>query len=307
MEDQQFRIITTGNDTSDATVVFEPLRQGFGHTLGVALRRVMLTALPGAAVTKINIKGVNHQFSTINGVKEDIVEFILNVKQLRIAYSGEKPETIRLSGTGAKDIQAKDLVTPATVRIVNPDLHLVTLTDKKSKISAELTIESGTGYVTAEEQGKQKVGVIPVDASFSPAREVWYTVESTRVGRRTDYDKLVIRVKTDGTIKPSEAVVQAAKILVHHFQQVISPSLPASDDTGASSLTQSPTLKLSVEELDLPTRVINALRNGGFLTVGDVVNVSSAQLARVKNIGQKSVTEILKKIREKGIDIKRDQ
>lgn len=307
MEDQQFRVITTSNDTTEATVVFEPLRQGFGHTLGVVLRRVMLTALPGAAVTKINIKGADHQFSTMKGVKEDIVEFILNVKQLRIAYSGEKPETIRLSAAGVKDVQAEDLVTPATVRIVNPDLHLVTLTDKKSKITAELTIESGTGYVTAEEQGKQKVGVIPVDASFSPVREVWYTVESTRVGRRTDYDKLVIRVKTDGTIKPSEAVVQAAKILVHHFQQVISPSIPASDDTGASSLTQSPLLKLSVEELDLPTRVINALRNGGFLTVGDVVNVSSAQLARVKNIGQKSVTEILKKIREKGIDIKRDQ
>lgn len=307
MEDQQLRVTSTGNDTTEATVVCEPLRQGFGHTLGVALRRVMLTELPGAAVTKVNIKGVNHQFTTMKGVKEDVVELILNVKQLRIAYSGEKPETIRLSAAGVKDVQAKDLVAPATVLMVNPDLHLVTLTDKKSKIAAELTVESGTGYVTAEEQGKQKVGVIPVDASFSPVREVWYTVESTRVGRRTDYDKLVIRVKTDGTIKPSDAVVQAAKILVHHFQQIISPSLPASDDKSASALAQSPLLKLSIEELDLPTRVINALRNGGFLTVGDVVNVSPPELARVKNIGQKSVAEILKKIREKGIDTKRDQ
>lgn len=307
MEDQQFRVTTTGDDITEATVILEPLRRGFGHTMGVALRRIMLTVLPGAAVTKVSIKGVGHQFSTIKGVKEDVVEFILNLKQLRIAYQGEKPETIRVSAVGPKDVQAKDLQVPATVRIANPELHLVTLTDKKSKVVAELTIESGAGYVTAEEQGKQKVGVIPVDASFSPVRDVSYTVESTRVGRRTDFDKLVIRVKTDGTIKPGDAVVQAAQILVQHFQQVVSPSLAGSDDAGTSSLPSSPLLKLSVEELDLPTRVVNALRNGGFHTVSDLVNVAPAELAHVKNIGQKSVAEILKKIREKGIDITRDQ
>lgn len=307
MEDQQFRVVTAGDDATEATVVLEPLRHGFGHTLGVALRRVMLTALPGAAVTKVSLKGVDHQFSTIKGVKEDVVEFILNLKQLRIAYQGEKPETIRLSAVGPKDIQAKDLVAPATIRIANPELHLVTLTDKKSKVVAELTVESGMGYVTAEEQGKQKVGVIPVDASFSPVLDVSYTIESTRVGRRTDFDKLVVRVKTDGTMKPSDAIIQAAQILVAHFQQVISPSASTADDTGGSSISSSPLLKLSVEELDLPTRVVNALRNGGFLAVSDVVNVSPAELAHVKNIGQKSVTEILKRIREKGIDTKRDQ
>lgn len=304
MLEHPFAISVSGGDASDATITLEPLRQGFGHTMGVALRRVMLFALRGAAITKVKIKGVNHQFTTLKGMQEDIVEFILNVKQLRISYSGDATETLHLSATGPGKVTAQDIDAPATVNIVNPDLVLTTLADKKSKLLAELTVESGSGYLTAEEQGKQKLGVIPVDASFSPIREVSYVVETTRVGRRTDYDKLIMTIRTDGSVKPSDALVQAAAIIVDHFQQVISPISPVSDGKLHNVLTpQTSLLKLAVEELELPTRVSNALHNGGFHTVADIVRSGSSGLSSVKNIGAKSVSEIIKKIRERGIDI----
>lgn len=304
MLDQPFSISKTGDDVTSATMTVEPLRQGFGTTIGVALRRVMLSALRGAAVTKVKIKGVNHQFTTLHGMQEDIVEFILNVKQLRIAYSGDAPETLNLSASGPGPVTAKDIDLPPTVRIVNPELVLATLADKKTKLAVELTVESGSGYLTAEEQGKQKLGVIPVDASFSPVREVSYSVEATRVGRRTDYDKLVMTVRTDGSIKPSDAVMQAAAVLIEHFQQIVSPSSASSDDSGKGAPTsQSTLLALAVEELELPTRVANALRHGGYHTVGDIVRAGSGALSEVKNIGQKSIADIIEKIRQRGIDI----
>lgn len=302
--DQLFTTTVTKENATVGTIVFEPLRQGFGHTMGVGLRRVLLGGLRGAAVTKVKIKGVNHQFTTLKGMTEDVVELILNIKQLRLAYRGDKPEVIRLSGTGPGEVKANDLTVPATVTIANPDLVLAVLADKKSKLALELTVESGSGYVTAEEQGKQKLGVIPVDASFSPVREVEYVVESTRVGRRTDYDKLVLTVKTDGTMKPSDAVLEAAKILVEHFQQVVSPTLLAAGSTGVASGGASDDLmKLTVEELGLPTRIVNALRNGGYKTIEDILAADPHDLAKVKNIGEKSVATILDQVRERGVRI----
>ena len=289
---------------TEGVIAFEPLRQGFGHTMGVALRRVLLGALSGAAVTKVKIKGVNHQFTTLKGLQEDIVELILNVKQLRVSYSGEKPETLRLQAAGPGQIKASDLTGPATVSIANPDLVLATLADKKSKLVVELTIESGTGYVTAEEQGKQKLGVIPVDASFSPVQEVHYAIEATRVGRRTDYDKLVLTVKTDGTVKPSAAIHEAAKILVDHFEQVVSPVVSSGAQSSAQTADDAVNaMKLTVEELGLPTRIVNALRKGGYKTVEDVVHADPIELAKIKNIGEKSVANVLEKIRERGVHI----
>lgn len=305
MIDQPFSITVLSETKTAGTIVLEPLRQGFGHTMGVALRRVMLGSLQGAAVTKIKIKGVNHQFTTLKGMKEDIVELILNVKQLRVSYNGDKPEVLRIQSTGPGVVTAKDLIAPATVTIANPELVLATIADKKSKLIAELIVESGTGYLTSEEQGKQKLGVIPVDASFSPVSQVSYSIEATRVGRRTDYDKLILNVETNGTIKPSKAVLQAAQVLVDHFQQVISPTAVSNTPmTSAANVgVDADLMKLTVEELGLPTRIANALQKGEYKTVGDFVGATHADIAKIKNIGEKSVTEIIEKVREKGVSI----
>lgn len=303
MIDHPFTTTVQKETETEGTIVFEPLRQGFGHTMGVALRRVLLGGLAGAAVTKVKIKSVNHQFTTLRGMKEDVVELILNLKQLRVAYAGEKPETLHLQATGPGTVKASDLIVPATVMISNPELVLATLSDKKSKLSAEIIVETGTGYMTAEEQGKQKLGIIPVDASFSPIVEVHYSIEATRVGRRTDYDKLILTVKTDGTVKPGVAVLDAARILVDHFQQVVSPILPSSDAGTTVSSDASALMKLTVEELGLPTRIVNALRKGGYKTIEDIALASPADLAKVKNIGEKSVSNVLLKIRERGVHL----
>jgi DNA-directed RNA polymerase subunit alpha len=304
MSDQPFHIISKdGAEANEGVVTFEPLRQGFGHTLGVALRRVMLAGLTGAAVTKIKIKGATHQFTTLKGMNEDVVELVLNIKQIKLAYAGDKPETLYLQITGDKEVTAADIESPATVRIANPDLVLANLSDKKSKLSAELTVESGTGYLPAEEQGKQKLGVIPVDASFSPVSSVFYKIESTRVGRRTDFDKLIMTVKTDGTISPKDAVVEAAKILVENFQQVVTPSVDGGELAVGISAGSSTILKLTVEELGLPTRIANALLKAGYKTIGDIVAADKEVIAKVKNIGSKSVSNIYVKIREKGVQV----
>ena len=304
MSDQPFHItVKDGVNSSESQITFEPLRQGFGHTLGVALRRVMLSGLPGAAVTKVKIKGATHQFTTLKGMNEDIVELILNIKQLKLAYTGDKPEIMHLQISGDKEVKAGDLDCPATIKIANPDLSLANLSDKKSKLSAELTVETGTGYLSAEEQGKQKLGVIPVDASFSPVSNVFYKIESTRVGRRTDYDKLIMTVKTDGTISPKEAVVEAAKILVENFGQVVSPIVDGEAVELGSSAGPSAILKLTVEELGLPTRIANALLKAGYKTIGDIVKADKEVIAKVKNIGAKSVSSIYVKIREKGVSV----
>lgn len=303
MIDHPFATTVQKETETEGTIVLEPLRQGFGHTMGVALRRVLLGSLTGAAVTKVKIKSVNHQFTTLRGMKEDVVELILNIKQLRVAYTGEKPEILRLQAAGPGTVKASDLVVPATVMISNPDLVLATLSDKKSKLSVEITVETGTGYMTAEEQGKQKLGIIPVDASFSPVVEVHYSIEATRVGRRTDYDKLILMVKTDGTMKPGAVVLEAARILVDHFQQVVSPTLPLGDTGATVSDDTSALMKLTVEELGLPTRIVNALRKGGYKTIEDIVLASPTDLAKVKNIGEKSVSNVLLKIRERGVHL----
>lgn len=299
-----FQIITKSETPSQGIIVIEPLRQGFGHTLGNALRRVMLTHLKGAAPVKVKIKGVTHQFTTLKGMKEDIVELVLNLKKVRIGYQGETPETLKLEAVGPGQVLAKDLKGPATVKITNPDLVLATLADKKSKLSLELTVQSGSGYSLSEDQGKQKLGIIPLDAAFSPISQVSYTVQSTRVGRRTDFDSLVLTINASGTIPPSQAVVQAAQILVDHFQQIITPQVVDNQSSPVSSPLAQRIALLTVEELDLPTRVANSLRRGGYKTLGDFAGATAADIAKVKNIGAKSVTEIITELKKKGINIK---
>lgn len=279
--------------------IISPLEQGYGHTLGNSLRRVLLTSLPGAAITSVKISGVKHQFSTLKGVKEDVVEFVLNLKKVRLFYSGTKPARATLSVKGPGEVKAKDIKVSADVRIANPELVLALLS-KNAKLDAQIEIEAGTSYSPAEERETRQIGLIPLDASFSPVVRVNYKIEETRVGRLTNYDKLILEIWTDETIAPKEALEKASRILVSYFTQAVSPKKVRREkkkkDEGLG-----PVGKLSVEEIGLPTRVANALVKAGHETVEDLVKAKVSDLVKVRNLGEKSVKIISAALGEKGI------
>jgi DNA-directed RNA polymerase subunit alpha len=282
--------------------IVEPLQEGYGQTLGNSLRRVLLTSIPGAAVTSVKINGVSHQFSTLPGMKEDIVELILNVKKIRLRLHGEKSAEIRLSINGPKEVTAGDIETPADVEIVNKNLYIATLADKKTKLDMELKVEQGMGYSPSEERKISTVGVIPVDATFSPVIRVNYKVEATRVAQMTNLDKLIFEVWTDGTVNPFEAVKEAAKILVALFIQIYEPKAVV-EETGVAvtPAISDEILKMTIEELDLPTRIFNSLMNGGIATVGQLLGTPKKELLRIKNLGSKSLSIVEERLREKGV------
>lgn len=280
--------------------IIEPLDLGYGHTLGNSLRRVLLASLKGAAVTKIEIDGVKHQFSTISGLKEDVVQLILNVKKVRFKLEGDKAVVMTLNAKGPGKIVASDLEGEAEV--INKDLYLGELTSNKAKLSMELTIEPGFGYVTVEEfEGKKELGSIVVDALFSPISRVNYKVEATRVGRMTNLDKLILEIWSDGSITPLEAVKTAAKILVSYFLQIYEPKAKPSEGVAVTPTISEEILKMTLEELDLPTRIVNALHNGGIDTVGQLLGTPKKELYNIKNLGAKSIATIEGVLRDKGI------
>ncbi|HEX6977014.1 MAG TPA: DNA-directed RNA polymerase subunit alpha [Patescibacteria group bacterium] len=284
-----------------ASFVISPLEAGYGDTLGVALRRVLLSSLPGAAITKVRISGVKHQFSTLKGMKEDVLDFLLNLKKVRIAYTGDKSVKLNLSVARAGEVKAGDIKTPANVKIANPELVLANLA-KGAKLEAEMEVEVGVGYSPFEEREKEGVGIIPLDATFSPVLRVNYKREETRVGRLTNYDKLTVEVWTDGTITPNQALEKGAQILLSYFNQIVNPkkvvkaSAPAvKDDLGSAG-------KLSVEEIGLPTRVANALIKAGFDTVEKLTTAKREDLIKVRNLGEKSLKVIKVALAEKGVN-----
>lgn len=281
--------------------VISPLEQGYGDTLGNSLRRVLLTSLPGAAITTIKISGVKHQFSTLKGMKEDVVEFLLNLKKVRIAYDGEKPVKATLLVKESGEVKAKDIKLPANVKIANGELVLATL-NKGAKLEAEMEISAGTGYSPAEDRLTGTIGLIPLDASFSPVRRVNYKVEETRVGRLTNYDKLSLEVWTDGTISPGSAVMAAAKITVSYFNQIVNPKKQVKEEPVVELNDLGPVGKLSVEEIGLPTRVANALVKAGYETVEQLVTAAKEDLIKVKNLGEKSLKIIAVALAEKGVN-----
>lgn len=270
---------------------FSPLEQGYGNTLGNSLRRVLLTSLPGAAITKVRISGVRHQFSTLEGMKEDVVEFLLNLKKVRVAYKGEKPVKAEISVQGPGEVKAADIKTDPLAKIVNPDLTLAYL-NKGAKLEVKMEIESGYGYSLAEERATGEIGLIPLDASFSPIIKVNYKVEETRVGRLTNYDKLILEIWTDGTITPSEALISAAKILISYFNQIVSPKKQRQATEVAKTDNLGAVGKLSVEEIGLPTRVANTLVKAGYEVVEDLVRAKREDLIKLRNLGEKSVNII---------------
>lgn len=301
MNEPTFEIKQEKKEGNYARFVISPLEQGYGNTLGNSLRRVLLTSLPGAAITSVKIAGVRHQFSTLKGMKEDVIEFILNLKKVRIAKTDDKPAKATLSVEGAGEVKAKDIKVPAGVEIVNPELVLALL-NKGAKLNAQMQIESGVGYKAAEETETKQIGLIPLDATFSPVVRVNYRVEETRVGRLTNYDKLILEIWTDGTIAPEGALKKAAEILVGYFNQIVSPKKvkkqeeKKDDDLG-------PVGNLSVEEIALPTRVANALVKAGYETVKDLAKAKREDLVKVRNLGEKSVKIIEAALAEKNVKL----
>ena len=286
----------------------EPLEPGFGYTLGNSLRRTLLSSIPGAAVTSIRIDGVLHEFSTVPGVKEDVTEIILNIKQLVVSSENDEPVVMYLRKQGAGEVSAADIVPPAGVEVHNPDLHLATLNDK-GKLEIELTVERGRGYVSANQNKSfdAEIGRIPVDSIYSPVLKVTYKVEATRVEQRTDFDKLVIDVETKPSIRPRDAIASAGKTLVELFGLARELNVEAEGiDIGPSPVDEqlAADLALPVEDLQLTVRSYNCLKREGIHTVGVLISRSEQDLLDIRNFGAKSIDEVKAKLHEMGLSLK---
>lgn len=286
----------------------EPMEKGYGHTLGVSLRRVLLTSIEGSAISSVKLDRVNHQYTTLSGMKEDVVDFILNLKQLNLSLeSGTDSAVVKLDAKGPGPVKGKDLILPPEVTLANPDLTLAMLSDSKAKLSAEITVTRGFGYSPASDRPTNTLGEIPVDAAYSPVQKVAYRVESTRVGRRTDFDKLVLEVWTNGTVNARDVLNKAAEILVAHFKQIFDPVVVDSPkEPTLETRLEDEVYKLTVEELDLPTRIANALRKGGYKSVKDLVGATNSDIAKVKNLGEKSVDVVADALAQKNLTLKAD-
>ncbi len=291
--------------TSYGRYQIEPLEPGFGITLGNALRRVLLSALPGAAVTSIRIDNVYHEFSDIPHVKEDTTELLLNVKQIRVRSFSDRPVQMRLEVSGAGQVTAADIITPPDVEIVNPELHLATLDSAEARLTMELTVERGKGYQTGDHRDGLPIGVIPVDAIFTPIRKVNYVVENTRVGQVTNYERLTLDVWTDGTISPDDAVSQAANILVRHlslFTELVSKQAGRVDKSAAGQVVIPQRLyEMPIEDLNLSVRAYNCLKRAGITKVGQILEMSEDDLLGVRNFGHKSLDELRERLAAHGL------
>src|SRR4030042_2302249 len=292
--------VSQSGDSRQSSIVVEPLPQGFGLTLGNSLRRVLLSSLTGAAITQAKIDGVQHEYSTIKGVKEDVVELLLNLKKIRLTIEGEKSAKLELDAKGLGEVKAKDIKLPAGVQIANPDLHIASLAEK-SKLSIEMAAEKGQGFLPVESRRSLGIGRIPLDATFSPIVKVNYKVEPIRVGQMTNFDKLTLFVTTAGTITPAEAVKNASKILQDYFailvEQRKQPIRVQEPPVSAAKISKN----ASVEELELSTRVTNALKNANIDTVEKLIETPKEELVKLKNMGAKSISDIEEKLKEKGL------
>jgi DNA-directed RNA polymerase subunit alpha len=280
-----------------------PLQAGYGVTLGNALRRVLLSSLEGAAVTSIQVRDVYQEFSTIPGVKEDVTQIVLNVKKLRLKSFASHPVQLRLIKSGAGPVIAADIAESADVEIVNPELVLMTIDSDDVTIEMDLTVERGVGYLAAERSEALPIGVIAVDAIFTPIRKVNYWVESMRVGQMTNYDKLTIEIETDGTVTPEEALSRSAEMLVRQFQPFVTIGVPAAPaDRGPAGVPQLPPnmLDMPIEELDLPMRAYNSLKRNNIVKVGQLLQLKDDDLLRMRNFGKKSLDEMKERLRMRG-------
>lgn len=292
--------------------VVEPLERGFGNTLGNSLRRVLLSSLEGSAVTSVKIDGVLHEFSTIEGVKEDVTEIVLNMKSLVAKLHSNGPKTVEISAEGPCEISAANIQCDSEVEILNPELHIASVADG-AKLNMEITLDKGRGYVPAEKNkeiaGAETIGILPVDSIYTPVLKVNYTVDNTRVGQRVDYDKLTLSVWTNGVINAQEAVSLAAKVLTEHLNLFVDLSdrgynteiMVEKDDKGKEKV-----LEMTIEELDLSVRSFNCLKRAGINTVEDLISKSEEDMMKVRNLGRKSLEEVIYKLDTLGFGLRKE-
>nr|WP_287154604.1 DNA-directed RNA polymerase subunit alpha [Candidatus Solincola tengchongensis] len=307
---QKPHIVVDKVEDSYGRFIIEPLERGLGHTLGNSMRRILLSSIPGAAITSLRIEGVVHEFSTIEGVKEDTMDIILNLKGVILRILDEGQHTLFLDVTGPKTVTAGDIQAPAEVEIINPDHKICTL-NEKGKLKMEMTARKGRGYVSAERMAGlyEVAGTIPLDAMFSPVVKVAYHVEDTRVGQRADYDKLIIEVTTDGSIGPQEALLRAAQVLVGHAEIffALAEGEEGMEQTIFGREAQAAggrEMQIPIEDLELPVRVLNCLHRGGINTVGQLIEKTEEDLLALRSFGARSIEDVKEQLRKRGLSLK---
>lgn len=311
IEKPRIECVEMSEDNRYGKFVVEPLERGFGTTLGNSLRRVLLSSLPGVAVTSVKIEGILHEFSTVPGVSEDVTEILLNLKGLSATLHTDEPKTVTINMNGPCTVTAGDIVADAEVEILNPDLHIATL-NEDGHLYMEINLEKGRGYVTSDrnKQEDQPIGMIPVDSIFTPIVKVNYHVEDTRVGNQTDFDKLTMEVWTNGSISPDEAQSLAAKIISEHMKLFIDLTDEVNDVeimVEKEENQKEKVLEMTIEELDLTVRSFNCLKRAGINTVEELVQRTEEDMMKVRNLGRKSLTEVQQKLAALGLGLKKSE
>ena len=309
-EKPNIKCLEMDNNTNYAKFTCEPLERGYGITIGNSLRRILLSSLPGAAITSVKIDGAAHEFTTIPNVVEDVPEIILNLKMVRIKLDQNEEKTLRIDFKGEGEVKAGDIITDGTVEILNPDLHIATVS-KGGNLRMELVADMGRGYNTADKNKvpNQPIGVIAIDSIYSPVKKVNYSVENTRVGQMVDYDKLTIELWTDGSLEPYEALSLAAKVLTEHLKLFVDLSETAKNTqimVEKEENRKEKILEMPIEELELSVRSFNCLKRSGISTVEDLTNKSENDMMKVKNLGKKSLDEVIAKLRDLGLDLRKE-
>ena len=310
-EKPNIECVETDDKRNYAKFICEPLERGYGMTIGNSLRRILLSSLPGAAITSVKINGVVHEFSTVKGIVEDVPELIINLKGVRLKVSDNEEKMIRIEHKGAGEIKAGDIITDGTVEILNPELHIATCSED-CDVHMDMTVDRGRGYNVAEKNKNENspIDVLPIDSIFTPVKKVNYTVENTRVGQMVDYDKLTIEIWTDGSLKPFEALSLAAKVMVGHLELFIDLSETAKNTQVMVEKEESKkekVLEMPIEELELSVRSYNCLKRAGIATVEDLANKTQGQMMKVRNLGKKSLDEVTNKLIALGLNFKSDE
>ena len=309
-EKPNIECLEVNDENNYAKFVCEPLERGYGVTIGNSLRRILLSSLPGCSITSVKIDGVLHEFSTIPNVVEDVPEIIVNLKNVRLKFDENEEKTLRIDFTGEGEVTAADIMTDGTVEILNPDLHIATVSEGGS-LKMELTADRGRGYNSAEQNKKpnQDISVLPIDSIYTPVKKVNYQVENTRVGQMVDYDKLTIEVWTDGSLKAHEALSLAAKVMTGHLELFIDLSEATKNTQVMIEKEESKkgkVLEMSIEELELSVRSFNCLKRAGIATVEDLTNKTEADMMKVRNLGKKSFDEVTAKLHSLGLDFAKE-
>ena len=310
-EKPNIKCLEIDNDNNYAKFVCEPLERGYGITIGNSLRRILLSSLPGSAITGVKIEGVQHEFSTIPNVVEDVPEIIVNLKSVRLKLDRNEEKTLRINFKGEGEVKAGDIITDESVEILNPDVHIATVSEGGSLVM-ELTADMGRGYNTAEKNKKddQPLGLLPIDSIYTPVKKVNYAVENTRVGQMVDYDKLTIEVWTDGSLKPYEALSLAAKVMTGHLELFIDLSEATKNTKVMVEKEESKkekVLEMSIEDLELSVRSFNCLKRANIATVEDLANKTESDMMKVRNLGKKSLDEVTNKLHALGLDFAREE